>query len=222
MTCQHAYLLDMDGTIVDNMAYHNRTWVAFMAQHGLTIDAQEFFERTAGKHAREIIREFLGARWSDAECDALVAEKEAAYRALYGPHIAPLPGLLDFIAAARAQRIALAVATSGPNANIAFTLDGLDLRRQFDAVIGAADVKRGKPWPDVFLKAAEACGARPADCIVFEDAPLGVEAARNAGMRAVVLTTTLSAAHFAAYDNVIAHVADFTALASNLFAAGSR
>ena len=71
---------------------------------------------------------------------------------------------------------------------------------------------RGKPNPDVFLAAAERCGVAPEHCIVFEDAPLGVEAARRAGMRAVVLTTTLPASAFAQFDNVIHIVSDFSEL----------
>jgi beta-phosphoglucomutase len=93
-----------------------------------------------------------------------------------------------------------------------FTLDEMNLRRHFDAVVGAADVKQGKPHPDVFLKAAEKLGVNPADCIVFEDAPMGVEAARRAGMRAVVITTTLPAEAFEEFDNVIAIIKDYTGL----------
>src|SRR5213076_343061 len=121
---------------------------------------------------------------------------------------------------ARQDGLALAVATAAPNANIEFILDGLELRGRFDAVAGAADVARGKPHPDVFLLAAERCGAAPEHCIVFEDAPLGVEAARRAGMRCVVLTTTLPAEAFAEFDNVIRIAPDFSALAMDqLFAA---
>jgi beta-phosphoglucomutase-like phosphatase (HAD superfamily) len=107
--------------------------------------------------------------------------------------------------------VKLAVATAAPTENIDFTLDGLDLRKQFDAIAGAADVARGKPQPDVFLLAAQRSGALPEHSIVFEDAPLGVEAARRAGMRAVVLTTTLPAEAFAEFDNVIAVVRDLRA-----------
>ena len=90
-------------------------------------------------------------------------------------------------------------------------------------IVGAADVARGKPHPDVFLKAAEQLGAQPQDCIVFEDAPLGVEAARRAGMRAVVLTTTLPAEAFKEFDNVIAVVRDFSELdVEELFASATN
>ena len=113
---------------------------------------------------------------------------------------------------ARDAGVKLAVATSAPPANIVFTLDELDLRRHFDAVVGAADVARGKPHPDVFLKAAEKLGVAPQDCIVFEDAPMGVEAARRAGMKAVVITTTLPAAAFREFDNIVGIVAHYEEL----------
>jgi beta-phosphoglucomutase len=220
MTNQRAYLLDMDGTIVDNMAYHTRAWVEVLHGHGCSIDPHQFFIATAGHHAREIVRQYLGAGLPDAECDAIGAAKEALYRTLYAPHLKPMPGLAEFIAWARSMRIALGLATGGPTVNINFILDGLGLRQSFAAIVGAADVARGKPAPDVYLKAAAGCGALPQDCIVFEDAPLGVAAARNAAMQAVVLTTTLPADSFAGYDNVIAFGSDFTLLARDLFAPG--
>jgi beta-phosphoglucomutase family hydrolase len=211
-TAALAFIFDMDGTIVDNMAYHTRSWIDFFEQRGMAIDADEFFRTTAGRQGKEIIRAHLGEHLPDDAVSALNLEKEAVYRELYGPHRKSVAGFDALIARARTAGVKLAVATAAPVANIEFTLDGLDLRRHFDAVVGAADVARGKPHPDGFLLAAERLGVPPSACIVFEDAPLGVEAARNAGMRCVVLTTTLPAAAFAAFDNVIAIVSDFAAL----------
>lgn len=217
---KRAFIFDMDGTIVDNMAFHSKSWVTFFKRRGKDIDAEEFFRRTAGRQGKEIMRAYLGDDLPDAENLELNLEKESVYRELYEPHRKTVAGFDDLIAQAKLRGVALAVATAAPNANIEFTLDGLDLRRHFDAVVGAADVARGKPNPDVFLLAAERCGAAPENCIVFEDAPLGVEAARRAGMRAVVLTTTLPAAAFAEFDNVIHIASDFSELTiDELFAA---
>lgn len=212
MKLKRALLFDMDGTIVDNMAYHTAAWTEFFKRRGTSIEHDDFFARTAGRHSREIMRDFISADLSDAEIESLNTEKEAIYRALYGPHRKVITGFEALIAQAKANSMALAVATAASDANITFMLDGLDIRKHFDTVVGAGDVKRGKPSPDVFLKAAQQCGVAPEHCIVFEDAPLGVEAARNAGMRAVVLTTTMPAAAFAGYDNVIAIASDFSTL----------
>jgi len=212
MTQARAFIFDMDGTIVDNMAFHTDSWLAFFERHGKSYEAEAFFRETAGAQGREILRARLGPDVSDEEITALALEKDALYRELYGPHRRAIEGLEQFVAGARAQGVKLAVATSAPPKNIVFTLDELDLRGHFDTVVGAADVKHGKPHPDVFLKAAEQLGVPPSDCIVFEDAPMGVEAARRAGMRAVVITTTLPAEAFKDYDNVIRVVDDYADL----------
>jgi beta-phosphoglucomutase family hydrolase len=198
-----AFIFDMDGTIVDNMAFHTKSWLEFFARRGQSYDPDAFFRETAGAQGREILRARLAPEVTDAEIAALALEKDKLYREMYGPHRGAIAGFEAFVTAARARGVHLAVATSAPPLNIVFTLDELDLRRHFDAVVGAADVAHGKPFPDVFLKAAAQLGADPRDCIVFEDAPMGVEAARRAGMRAVVITTTLPAAAFAGFDNVI-------------------
>ncbi|WEF34736.1 HAD family hydrolase [Pseudoduganella chitinolytica] len=207
-----AFIFDMDGTIVDNMAFHTKSWLAFFERRGHAIDGDEFFRATAGRQGHEIMRTYLGAELTREQAAELDAEKEELYRELYAPHLETVAGFEQLVATAQEADVRLAVATAAPPANIVFTLDGLDLRRHFDAVVGAADVARGKPNPDVFLLAAERCGVAPEHCIVFEDAPLGVEAARRAGMRAVVLTTTLPADAFAEFDNVICVARDFTEL----------
>ncbi|GAB3433541.1 beta-phosphoglucomutase family hydrolase [Massilia solisilvae] len=209
---KRAFVFDMDGTIVDNMDFHTRSWVELFRRLDVQIDPDEFFRTTAGRQGKEILRAYLGEHLSDDKVAAMNHEKEEIYREMYEPHRKEVEGFSAFLAHARERGVMLAVATSGPPGNIAFVLDGLNLRRHFDAVVGAADVKRGKPHPDVFLAAADKVGVQPADCIVFEDAPLGVEAAKNAGMPAVVLSTTLDAAAFAAYDNVIRIASDFTEL----------
>ena len=214
-----AFVFDMDGTIVDNMAFHTRSWITFFERRGKAVDADEFFRTTAGRQGKEIIRAHMGEHLEDDEIATLNHEKEAVYRELYQPHLKTVDGFDGLVEEARKHNVSLAVATSAPNANIEFTLDGLDLRRHFDAIVGAADVARGKPHPDVFLEAARRCGVAPEHCIVFEDAPLGVEAARRAGMRAVVLTTTLPASSFAEFDNIVAIVNDFSELdVDSLFA----
>jgi beta-phosphoglucomutase len=209
---KRAFVFDMDGTIVDNMDFHLQSWVELFRRRSVSIDPVEFFRDTAGRQGKEIIRSYLGAHLGDEEVAAMTDEKEEIYREIYAAHRKELEGFSRFLADAKAKGVALAVATSGPPANIAFVLDGLDLRRHFDAVVGAADVQRGKPHPDVFLKAAEKLDVVPSSCVVFEDAPLGVEAARNAGMPCVVLSTTLDAAAFAGYDNVTRIAPDFTDL----------
>jgi HAD superfamily hydrolase (TIGR01509 family) len=201
------------------MAFHTKSWVAFFERRGHAIDPDEFFRATAGRQGHEIMRHYLGQSLNAEDIALLDQEKEELYRELYAPYLETVAGFDQLIEAAQEDGVRLAVATAAPPSNIVFTLDGLDLRRHFDAVVGAADVARGKPNPDVFQLAAERCGADPAHCIVFEDAPLGVEAARRAGMRCVVLTTTLPADAFSSFDNVICVARNFSELdIADLFA----
>lgn len=135
--------------------------------------------------------------------------KELDYQAKYKPHLKLLPGLDNFLKKANEQEVKMAIASAAIPFNIDFVVDNLDIRRYIKAIISADDVEISKPHPETFLKAAEALDVKPENCIVFEDAPKGVEAAKNAGMKCVVLTTAHEAEDFAAYDNVLFFVKDY-------------
>ena len=128
---------------------------------------------------------------------------------MFGPEFREVRGFGAFADAARAAGIKVACATAGDADNIVLVLGHLDRHGFFDAVVGAHDVTRGKPHPDLFLLAAQRMGVDPAECLVFEDAPHGIEAARRAGMRAVAIATTLPADELGAPDHVIARATDF-------------
>ena len=206
-----ALIFDMDGTIVDNMRYHEAAWGRLLTEHGLPFDAESFFRKTAGMASSEILSPlFAGA--DKARIDALGHDKEIYYREAYGPHVAPLAGLLPLMARADAARIPMALASAAPPGNIDIVLDTLKLRERFVTIVSPSQGFPGKPNPDLFLEAARRMGVAAGDCIVFEDAPNGVEAARRAGMRAAALLTMLDADAFAGYDNLIASAQDFAAL----------
>jgi len=202
----------MDGTLADTMPYHQQAWDALLPELGISVDKDEFFRWTAGLTNREIFPRLLARELDDDEVATLSERKESFYRELYQPHVAAMPGAVRFMEDARAAGIALAVGTAAPPGNIELVLDTLDLRGLLPVVVGAADVERGKPEPDIFLKAAERLGAAAVDCIVFEDAPAGIEAARRAGMGCVVVTTTLSReaiAQLPAREHVLLVIDDF-------------
>ncbi|WP_449255880.1 HAD family hydrolase [Bosea sp. (in: a-proteobacteria)] len=206
-----ALIFDMDGTIVDNMRYHDDAWESWHLGNGLPFDRATFAARTAGMAGHEIIASYF-PQAAMAELEAMSDAKEALYRAAYLPHVAANQGFLDLITRAARSGVPMAVGTAAPPANIEVVLDTLGLRSRFATIVSPSQGFRGKPHPDMFLAAAERMKVDPADCIVFEDAPLGVEAARRAGMRAVALLTMLDADAFAAFDNLIAAARDFTAL----------
>jgi beta-phosphoglucomutase len=201
-------IFDMDGTLVDNMHVHNDAWEAWYGRHGLVFDRAAFFRETAGRANREVVK-WAKPDATDLELDTLGLEKEAIYRDIYRSKMAAMPGLLAMIAACDAKGQKMSVATAATPENAALVLDGLDLRRHFVTVVSPSMGYRGKPHPDLFLAAAEAMGLKPEQCVVFEDAPLGIEAAANAGMRAVGVTTMLDETTLQA-PNVAFSVKDFT------------
>jgi len=188
-----AVVFDMDGTLVDNMAFHNQAWVEFASKLGLSLTAEQFQTGFAGKKNEEILPELLGRPLSPDELDRLAEEKETHYRTLYRPHLKLHAGAEAFIHRLRAAGIPIAVATAAPQGNRELVLDGLGIRPLFASIIGAEQVSRGKPAPDIFLAAAKALGVEPAACLVFEDAILGVIAGREAGMPVAGITTATPA-----------------------------
>lgn len=203
-----ALIFDMDGTIADTMPFHDDAWEQWHRSVGLPFDRDGFFARSAGRTGPEILGELFPGK-TKAELLAFEDAKEEIYRALCRPHLAPVAGLLDLLDRADAHQVPMAVGTAAPMGNVDFTLDGLGIRHRFRTVACPGQGLRGKPNPDLFLAAAERIGVAPEHCVVFEDAPLGVEAARRAGMRAVALLTTARAEVFAGFDNLIAVLPDF-------------
>ena len=210
MPPQHvqALLFDLDGTIIDSMPLHGAAWREWHRRHDVPFDASHFFAATAGRTNAEIIGELFPDA-GGSQIAALAEEKEHLYREAARHDLALVAGFDALRAAARARGLQIAICTAAPPENIALAFERFALEQRVDAVTSPADGLRGKPHPDIFLQAARILDAPPHACLVFEDAPLGIEAARRAGMPAVALTTTLPARAFDGFDNVIAAVADF-------------
>jgi beta-phosphoglucomutase len=170
----------------------------------------DFIRTTTGKKNREILHYVLGTELSETDLAYWGERKENLYRERFAACREPMPGLLPLLEQAHTFGLPMAVATSAPPDNIPFILDELDLRRHFQAVIGSDQIQQGKPDPEIFLKAAQALGVEPADCLVFEDALAGIEAARRAGMEAVFLCTTHEAEEVSGIPHILSAVPDFT------------
>jgi beta-phosphoglucomutase len=206
-----AFIFDMDGTLVDNMHVHVDAWRRLLEENGLEMVEHNFLVKTAGKTNREIMPAVFGDI-SDERISELASRKESLYREAYLPIRKPVDGLIDFLNASQHLGIKMAVATAASDPNMEFILDGLNLRRFFGAVTTASDVKLGKPNPDMFLVSAEKLGVDAKDCIVFEDAIGGFEAAHRAKMVSIGITTVNSAEDVLKCDSVVEAHADFTRL----------
>ncbi|WP_133273595.1 HAD family hydrolase [Hymenobacter radiodurans] len=205
-----AFIFDLNGTMIHDMEYHTRSWQSLLNNDlGGNFTWDEVKTQMYGKNQELLVRVFGPDKFTAAEMESLSLEKEKRYQEEYRPHLQLLPGLPEFLAAAHQRGIPMAIGSAAIPFNIDFVLDNLHIRHYFTAVVSAADVTLSKPHPETFLKAAEQLGAAPADCLVFEDVPKGVEAAKNAGMNAVVLTTTHEESEFADLHNVLHFAADF-------------
>jgi len=211
-----AFIFDMDGTMIDSMPWHARSWVEFVARHGLKLDVTDILARTTGRTGAECMRELFERELGDAECLALVHEKEEIYRAMFSDNFTEVAGFTAFAKAAVARGLKVAVGTAGDRHNIEFAMSRLKMDPLPLAIVGGDEGFAGKPTPEIFLEAARRIGVAPERCIVFEDAPFGIEAARRGGMRAVAVCSTHSAAELAG-PHVIAAVRDYDELAHSNF-----
>jgi beta-phosphoglucomutase family hydrolase len=191
-------VFDLDGTLVDNMPWHTRAFDEFLARRGREPLSIEWRRRIDGKRNREIFPMLFGRSMTSDEILACEEEKEGLYRTLSRGALQPLPGAAALIDQLRAAGVGVAVATSAPAANVTHTLAEIGLTDSIDAIARGDEVPNGKPAPDVFLMAARLLGVSPEECLAFEDAPIGVAAAKAAGMHCIAVTTTFSAESFAA------------------------
>jgi len=181
----------MDGTLLDNMPFHEEAFNTFAARHGLPALTLETRKWMDGKRNRDIFPYLFSARTlSPGDVEQLADEKESLYRQLSKGRLSTLPGLDRLLARLEARGIPVSLATSAPRANVEHTLAELGLSLRFSIVARSDEVAHGKPFPDVFLEAARKMGVAPERCLAFEDAPAGIIAARVAGMLCIGVSTS--------------------------------
>jgi beta-phosphoglucomutase family hydrolase len=185
-----AVLFDLDGTMVDNMSYHADAWIEMGEKLGRTLTPEYIQREFSGRKNEELFPSVAGRAMDAAEIERLAEEKEARYRELYEPHVRLVEGLDALLNQLVVGRIAVGIATAAPQKNRDFVLERTGLSARIAVVVGAERVKNGKPAPDLFLEAACQLGCDPRFTLVFEDAVLGVQAGRAAGMTVCGVTTS--------------------------------
>jgi HAD superfamily hydrolase (TIGR01509 family) len=181
-----AILFDLDGLMVDSEPHSRASWQAVMARRGVTLEPS-VLDGILGQRLIETARLFVERyNLSDAP-EQLSQEKEAYQIAYLNGQVKPMPGLSVLLDDVERRGLRTAVASSGARVYVQAVLDEIRLAHQFETLVTAEDVVHGKPAPDVFLLAARAVDVPPEQCLVLEDAPSGIQAAKAAGMRCVAI-----------------------------------
>ena len=188
-----AVIFDMDGVIVDNGEFHQKAWKEFSLKHDLHFSDETFKNRFFGRTNEQVLPEMFNRKLSPDEIRKLGNEKEEIYRQIYSPHLKPISGLIPFLEELHKNEFPVGVATSAPQENVDFILEGLGIKKFFSVIVTDSMVSKGKPHPEIYQKAAEMLETNPDNCVVFEDSKSGTKAAWDAGTKVVAITTTLPA-----------------------------
>ncbi|MDQ6902949.1 MAG: HAD family phosphatase [Bacteroidota bacterium] len=208
-----AFIFDLNGTMINDMQYHAEAWYDILNNElnaGLSWD--EVKTEMYGKNDELLKRIFGNNHFSHERLNELSVEKERRYQQAYLPKLELIKGLQEFLLIAEKENIPIGIGSAAIPFNIDFVLDNLDVRHFFKAIVSAEDVVTSKPHPETFIQCAGLLKVVPENCIVFEDAPKGVEAANNASMKTVVLTTMHEKEEFADYKNIIGFIEDYSGI----------
>ena len=206
-----AFVFDLNGTMINDMEYHLTAWYNILNEDlNAGLSREEVKGHMYGKNEELLDRIFGKGHFNQDQVVEISKTKENRYQQAFRPHLQLIAGLSDLLKKAEAHHIKMAIGSAAITFNIDFILDNLSIRHYFQAIVSADDVTISKPHPETFLKAADLLGVAPPGCLVFEDAPKGVEAALNAGMRCVVLTTMHEKEEFRDYPNIVHFIEDYT------------
>jgi beta-phosphoglucomutase family hydrolase len=195
-------IFDLDGVLVDTGWAHKQAWQDLAEKEGFDM-SDEFFYSTFGMQNYQIIPTLAGQNVARKKIDRLSEWKESRYREIISDKLALLPGVSKLLNDLKDSGFLLAIGSSAPRANLELVLERLSLQNQFNACVTDKDVKKGKPAPDTFLKAAKKLALSPGQCVVVEDAVQGVEAGKAAMMKVVAVTTTREKADLERADIVV-------------------
>jgi len=198
-----AAIFDLDGTLIDNNSYHLQSWIQYLKKQNREISEAEYKANVNGRTNKDVIEYIYQRKMEDAEAMVYAQEKEAIYRELYKPHIAPVAGLLVLLQKLRALNIPMAIATSGIQVNIDFMFQNIPIRHYFDVIVNSSHITKGKPDPEIYIKAAQLLNVAPENCLVFEDAVVGINSAKAAGMKVIGVLTTHKAEELSGADALI-------------------
>ncbi|MDH5364222.1 MAG: HAD-IA family hydrolase [Dehalococcoidia bacterium] len=202
-----AILWDMDGVIADSYSFHFAAWQEIFAKRGIKF-TKEDFTKLFGTRNDFIIGSIMSRELPERDVKIMVQEKEEKFRRKATGNIKPFPGAVRLLNAIKKGNFKLGLVSSTPKENIDLVLSELNLEGMFDSIIFGQEVSESKPSPQIYLLAARELEVTPNDCLVIEDSPLGVEAAKTAGMKCLAIANTHPRQKLQEADKVIDSLED--------------
>jgi len=198
-----AVIFDLDGTLLDNNSFHRKTWEAYLKKMGKLISEEEFNAHLNGRTNKDAVEYIYGRKMSEEESTKYTLEKEELYREIYKPYIKPVSGLINFLKILYQKNIPMAIATSGIQPNIDFMFENIPIKKYFKEVVNSSHITHGKPHPEIYLKVASLLNIPPINCLVFEDAVVGINSAKAAGMKVIAVATTQTKEELSIADMIV-------------------
>lgn len=201
-------LFDMDGVLVDSEEFICEAAIRMFAEHNVRVKPEDFVPFVGMGENNYLSGVAIKYNFNiDIERDK--ARTYAIYIDITKGRLTPLKGVFEFIEKCKIKGLLLAVASSADKVKVDANLKEIGLSNNtFDAIVNGIEVDRKKPFPDIFIKAAERLDLKPQDCLVVEDAPNGVEAARKAGAKVLGLTTSFKESELKESDWIAANLKD--------------
>jgi beta-phosphoglucomutase len=204
-----AVIFDLDGTILDNNAFHLKSWKEYLRRINREMSDEDYNKNINGRTNRDVVKYLYGDDLSEDDIWKYTNEKEALYREMYKPYIKPVNGLIELLKLLYEHNIPMGIATSGIQVNIDFMFENVPIKEYFRTVVDSSFITKGKPDPEIFLKTADYLGIAADKCLVFEDAVVGIKSGKAAGMKVIAVATTHPKEELEMADLIIE---DYTAL----------
>lgn len=206
-----AVLFDLDGVITDTMQFHYEAFRQAFSRLGIDVKPVDIYTREgmpSMKLGKALIEEY-GVSVGDEELKKTVEEKRELYRQIASGKIKAYPGVPETLAMLRENGVKLALVTGSNRKSVTKVIEEAGLEKAFDTVVTSEDTERGKPFPDPYLKGTERLGVDKANAVVVENAPMGIRAAKAAGVDYVIaVTTTLPEEYFKDADDIMPSFVD--------------
>ena len=188
-----AIIFDLDGTLVDSLPYHHESWRIFFKNNNIEEnDFSEIIKEYKGGGTLELMTSVFGDIYTRDELKKMSDDKEVIFRDIYKSKIYPIEGLNTFLDNLKENNILLSIGSNAIRKNVLMTIEELGITNYFSSIICGDEVSRGKPDPEMYLKTLSNLKVSNNECIIFEDSIEGVEAARNADIKVIGVTSSQS------------------------------